>query len=242
MSFFNYGDRRCGTDSCNMFVMSRYNHDTFSRIYQIGGADLALRYAEMASGTSESSTNDDYKLRVIGQSFFNGGAKAPPISECQLSLRFSKTSAQFIYYKLDLIHPWKHTSYKYFITARYYSPDNSLTVEVKNEVLVQPEWQTFWHSDGWGWEQAGRWTPGTYRVEILADGEHLTSDSFTIFQEAVKIPLVDFSQFSLADVFGIADPQSTPWKRLRAASFLPEQSENRSDVEQPTWKIEDPPP
>jgi hypothetical protein len=216
--------------------MSRYNHDSFSRIYQIGGADLALRYAEMASNTTERSNNDDYKLRVIDLSFFNGGFNAPPISDCRFALRFSQTNAQFIYYKLDLVNPWKHTSYNYLITARYYKPDNTLMCELKNEVKTIPEWQTFWHSDGWGWDEAGHWIPGTYRVEILADGEFLASDSFTIFQEAVKKPLGDWKPF------GIDDLLSTPRDRTHPVSFLPENLTNGSVSQQPTNKIEDPSP
>jgi tetratricopeptide (TPR) repeat protein len=161
--------------------MSNYNRDTFQRMYQIGGAELALRYAEIAASKSSSIANDFISLR-----FYNAGTNISPKSEHQFATRFSQSSAQYIYFQLDMSNPWKYFPYSYTITARYYKPDNSLMGEIKDRFETRPEWRTWYYQYGWGWEDAGHWNPGTYRVEVFIDNEYLVSETFTIFTEKME--------------------------------------------------------
>jgi hypothetical protein len=68
----------------------------------------------------------------------------------------------------------------YQVLDRYYYPDGSLmsTREYDDEGCSDGRW---WNSlSSSGWDDAGRWTPGPYRVEILINGVKFAEGSFTI--------------------------------------------------------------
>lgn len=181
-------------------------HDTLQRLYQIGGAELALRYNDMTTNTS-SNTRDDYQLIITNLRFYNGDTNALSESEHQFETRFSQNIAKYIYFQLDMINPWKYTTYRYDLVARYFYPDDSLMTEIKNSINTNPEWHNFFHSDGWGWEEAGNWTPGTYRVEVFIDGQLRLTKTFTIYKEDTK------KQTSWPTSFSMTDPLSKSLKR-----------------------------
>jgi tetratricopeptide (TPR) repeat protein len=237
-------------------VMSKYTDDTLHRLYKIGGADLALRYndmresKEMLRSDPESDPESDYELKITGVRFFNAGDRMPPMEECRFAQTFSQTDAHYIYYKLDMINPWKYTSHTYKITARYYSPDNTLLGERVNQVKTNPDWRTFWHSDALGWSRPGHWTPGAYRVDILVDDDLRTSGAFTIARAAKRSPLFNLDPFGFnSDLLSWpprlrTNPLLAGLSTLNASATEPssQAKEKAPPAGQPARKTDPPPP
>lgn len=191
-----------------------YNRDTFMRLYQIGGADLALRYADMAS-ESRSSLSDEgsssVELEVVGLRFYAGPSRNPPVSERIYETRFPHHSTQYIYTQIDMRSPWKAASFKYSLLTRYYRPGGSLMAESKTSIKTNPEWDTFWHTERWGWETPGIWMPGTYRVDVHIYGDLQAAAEFIVYQEADR-KLFDPSRFQLFRGLGYTSGRNWPWE------------------------------
>jgi tetratricopeptide (TPR) repeat protein len=173
--------------------MSRrgYSSDTLWRLYQIGGADLALRYAEMSS---ESSSREPVgsELKISGLRFYTGGAQRPELSLRKYDSRFRKSDTRYIYAELELANPWRYVSMEYKILARFIRPDGSLMGESEGTTETNPEWETYYYSQGWGWDEPGNWSPGQYRVEIEIDHEPRLSGEFTIYDDLPDRPRSTF--------------------------------------------------
>ncbi|GAC1350439.1 MAG: hypothetical protein NVSMB27_32980 [Ktedonobacteraceae bacterium] len=165
-----------------------YNRDTFWRLYEIGGADLALRYTDIASSRSTERQQTETRLNILSLRFYRGASITPEMAQRQFASRFPKSSTQFVYYQIEIKNPWKYISVEYKLLARYYKPDGSVMGEIEDQIVTKPEWETFWHTCGWGWEKAGNWPPGGYRVEIFIDSEHRITGEFTIFEEEAEKP------------------------------------------------------
>jgi hypothetical protein len=83
-------------------------------------------------------------------------------------------------------NPWKYVTFEYKLRAHYYNPGGSLMGEIEDRIVAKPERETFWFTRGWGWETAGNWSPGVYRVEIFFDDEYRISREFAIFKDQVE--------------------------------------------------------
>lgn len=165
--------------------MSRYsyNSDTFSRLYDIGGADLALRYAEISSSRSA-----ERRLEFTSLRFYEGETYAQDFSRCQYSSRFPKSSTRYVFFLVEMTNPWRSITSTHELVARYYKSDGSLFGETEQTISVRPEWETFWHSGGQGWSTPGFWPPGSYQVEISVDEKYRTTGTFAIFADVMSNP------------------------------------------------------
>jgi hypothetical protein len=81
--------------------MQRYNSSTLWRLYQIGGPDLAIRYAELSSSRARPERSDEYAqgsdLEIMDLRFFAGGSSKPELSARDFSSRFPTTTTQYVY-------------------------------------------------------------------------------------------------------------------------------------------------
>ena len=170
--------------------MGRYNSDTLWRVYQIGGADLALRYAEIASRSEDrperTESETTRELEIVDLRFFTGGPHKPAASARIFGSRFPSSTTQYVYYQVDLRHPWRYASIPYTISARYYHADGSRLIELTDEFETRPEEPLFSRARGCGREEAGNWTPGTYRVEVEIGYRKTRSAEFTIFDDQAE--------------------------------------------------------
>src|SRR5262245_63157317 len=175
--------------------MGRYNSNTLWRIYQIGGADLALRYAELSSSRPEPADRNEYAkgsdLEIIDLRFFAGGTHKPEPSAREFGSRFPSTTTQYVYYQLDFRSPWRYSSMRYTVRARYYNSANVVLCELKDDFETRPDQPRFSRATGCGKAEPGNWTPGTYRVEVEINYRNLRTAEFTIFNDASD-PLADF--------------------------------------------------
>jgi hypothetical protein len=136
------------------------NADTFHRLYTIGGAELALRYAEMSAERRER------RFRIEKLRLFECGGTLPEEDDRVFADRFPRSSTRYVYFQVDARNPREHIENEYAIVAKYYSPDGSVMGTMEQKSTARPGWGTFWHCRGRGWEQPGHWQPGKYRVEV----------------------------------------------------------------------------
>jgi hypothetical protein len=172
---------------------SDVNSDTLWKLYNIGGADLGLRYADIASSQPEPRQFEFLDLR-----FFEGAAGAEEPASCESPYRFARKQTRYVYFRADMRNPWQHFDWTYQVVARFFQPDGSLMGEINEAVTVKPDWDTFFLIKGWGFETPGRWPPGTYQLELSLD-EHRTSGEFTIVEESARSAVELPSLFSSND-------------------------------------------
>jgi hypothetical protein len=169
-----------------------YNSDTLWRLYNIGGADLALRYADLSAKSDnerQQAAKGTCNLEILNIHFYEGEKTYSGPATPVFASRFRRSSTRFVMYWADLRHPWRYASFQYKLLARYLRADGSPIGETEYQIEADPDCQSFWHSSGRGWEQPGKWQAGDYRVELLIDGVEAKSGAFTIFDDRPRIRL-----------------------------------------------------
>jgi hypothetical protein len=159
-----------------------YNSDTLWQLYNIGGADLALRYAEIASEGTTTPRHEP-NLNVLSIQFYEGVEAYSGPSRPGFRFRFAKSTTRFVMCWVKFTHSWQYSTFKYKLQIRYYRPDGSMVGELEDEIEVDPQRPSFSYSRGLGWKEPGNWQPGDYRVEILIDRVERQSGTFTIFDD-----------------------------------------------------------
>jgi tetratricopeptide (TPR) repeat protein len=163
-----------------------YNRDTLWRLYDIGGADLALRYAELASEPASTERHSP-DLELCNFRFYEGAETHSGPSTPDFNVRFPRSTTRFVMYWAEFRHPWKYSSFQYNLQLRYFRPDGSMMSEIEDRIEAMPQRPSFWHSGGKGWDEPGKWQPGEYRVELLIDGIEKQSGTFTVFEDKPQI-------------------------------------------------------
>lgn len=168
-----------------------YNSDTLWRLYGIGGADLALRYAEMSREASARRPEPEPQryLTIVDLRFFAGDGQFSEAAARQFASSFPASSTKYVWFTVELQNPWRYISCDYELVARYYRPDGSKH-EITRKFAIPAECPTFSHSSAIGWDTPGKWAPGQYRVEVLVDGRQ-RSGEFAIADDCAKSNAVD---------------------------------------------------
>ncbi len=113
--------------------------------------------------------------------FFEGPKEQPPRDEREYGQRFARAEARYVYYELYLEYEEHDRRIDFALDIVYYYPDGSVFTEFTGNHHIEPDWTTSWHAKGWGWGEPGKWTLGTYRVELYLEGEMIASGTFEIF-------------------------------------------------------------
>jgi serine/threonine protein kinase len=113
--------------------------------------------------------------------FFEGGYDMPSHDERQYSSRFAASEARYIDYELNLEFPEPGRRVDFQVEAVYYNPDGTELTRFSADYHLEADWTTSWHAKGWGWDDPGKWSVGTYRVELYVDGQLAVSSSFEIY-------------------------------------------------------------
>src|SRR5262249_2266344 len=108
------------------------NHDTFYRLYGIGGGDLAFRYAEISFESRER------RYRIESLRLFESGGDLPERDDRVFADRFPRSTTRYIYFQLDIRNPWEHIENDCKVVARYYRADGSLMDTLEQTSIVQP--------------------------------------------------------------------------------------------------------
>ncbi|MFT5106921.1 MAG: hypothetical protein ACI9UA_002547 [Pseudoalteromonas tetraodonis] len=123
----------------------------------------------------------------------------------------------------NLRHGEKASEYE--VVVALYSYDNQLIHANKRKLVVPSEWKFAWVSQGYGWEQPGRWSVGTYRVKVWLGKEKVGDAAFYIKDDAETLA-PGIAEMSVRDVQfyegggffrpGPAEEASTTFARSKA--------------------------
>ncbi|MFB3885133.1 MAG: hypothetical protein ACE144_07875 [Thermodesulfobacteriota bacterium] len=131
-----------------------------------------------------SSVDQKAQLEFMSVKFFEGGSTAPaPESDNQFRTDFPRSTARYIHFMVTAKNLlYRNRGQKPLIIGRYYYPDGTFFGEAKIDTVEVPaSWNTAELWTGWGWDKAGNWTLGTYRVEILFGNTKVGEEKFSIF-------------------------------------------------------------
>jgi hypothetical protein len=120
-------------------------------------------------------------LEFKSVTFFESGAIDPPASQRQFKTDFSRTATRYInFFILAKNLLYRNRGHKPLVRGRYFYPDGSFMGEATVNVEVSPDWQDTNLWAGWGWDNPGNWSMGTYRVDILFGDTKVGEGRFTI--------------------------------------------------------------
>jgi len=132
-----------------------------------------------------SVTTEKVYLEFQSLKFFEGGYTTPPESQRQYKTEFPRSKTRYVYFVVmskNLLY--RNRSQKPLIFGRYYYPDGTLFGEaIIDKVEVPANWENAELWTGWGWDNPGKWTLGTYRLEILFGNTKVGEGSFTIYDD-----------------------------------------------------------
>ncbi len=111
---------------------------------------------------------------------FEGGQGGVADDQRNYQNSFSSSSSRFIYWELNLSHPAPGRRLEFAIDEVWYGPDGSEFARNTTSSHILDTWSTSNHYSSWGWNEPGKWKPGTYRVDIVVGGKKITSGSFVI--------------------------------------------------------------
>ncbi|MDR4504242.1 MAG: tetratricopeptide repeat protein [Candidatus Scalindua sp.] len=118
--------------------------------------------------------------RVAGLRFYETGNSWKPCGKGEYGTSFPRSTTRNVNWELSLNYP-SPTKKSYFtITAEYYDPHGNIIIRQSKESSIQQGRTSSSHFHGYGWSQPGNWETGTYRVDIIVEGEKVASGSFTI--------------------------------------------------------------
>ena len=128
------------------------------------------------------SVGHGYGVTYQSMKFFEGPYNPPELSKRQYTTRFPKSSTRYVFYELLFKNElWNKRDNPVKIVARYYKPDGSLMGQPVLDYVIPADWKNAYLWKGWGWAQAGRWTPGNYRVKIFIGNDVITQSYFTVY-------------------------------------------------------------
>ncbi|MDR4497770.1 MAG: tetratricopeptide repeat protein [Candidatus Scalindua sp.] len=118
--------------------------------------------------------------RVAGLRFYETGNSWKPCGKGEYGTSFSRSTTRNVNWELSLNYP-SPTKKSYFtITAEYYDPHGNIIIRQSKESSIQPGRTSSSHFHGYGWSQPGKWETGTYRVDIIVEGQKVASGSFAV--------------------------------------------------------------
>jgi hypothetical protein len=130
----------------------------------------------------ESFTIDEDHLQLESLRFYESGRGIPAKGTRRYSDRFDQRTTRYMNFEINarnLLH--MKGDQTYHLAWRYYMPDGNVMGLSGTDGVIMSDRASFEWSAGRGWEEAGHWIPGTYRVEILLDGVKFAEGSFTIW-------------------------------------------------------------
>ena len=73
--------------------------------------------------------------------------------------------------------------FDYEVMVGLYTYDNRPISANKKRMVVAADWKYAWTSQSYGWEEAGKWSVGTYRIKAWVNGELAGETAFYLFDD-----------------------------------------------------------
>lgn len=158
----------------------RFRRDWFSMLSM-----LALGTLLCFSGkASLAATGVEFDRMGFYQAGDEGDENPPQEwSDPRLKNRFAADSTRYVYTLVSLKNlQWQNADQEIVIHLRYYHSDGRLFGAPVIEYEVPQDWEFTELWNGWGWPEAGKWSPDRYRVELWLDNrKKIGASHFTIY-------------------------------------------------------------
>jgi hypothetical protein len=122
---------------------------------------------------------------VTGLRFFESGNENLPLEQRVYAERFAKETTRYINWELNLEYPALGRGGDFQITAVYYFSNSANEWEEFHrhtiDAYVEGDWTSSYYSWGYGFDNPGNWTIGTYRVGLYVEGKEVAGEQFEIY-------------------------------------------------------------
>jgi len=119
-------------------------------------------------------------LDSLNMKFFEGGSDVPSQGSRTYAASFAQNSARRIFCEVSFASSRDFTLAKTLkLSLKYYKPDGSLMGVPSMDIKSYENHDGYWL--GWGWQDPGHWTSGTYTVEAYLDGGYIGKSAFDIY-------------------------------------------------------------
>jgi len=113
--------------------------------------------------------------------FFEGGYNPPPLGSRVYQAQFNHRTTHYVNWELHVTCPAVPSHVNFTIYATWYYPSGAVFGNDTVNTIAEPGWTEPVYNSGRGWQRAGMWKRGTYRVDIFVNGSRIGSNSFTIY-------------------------------------------------------------
>lgn len=112
--------------------------------------------------------------------FFESPKEATPKNERQYADTFESAKTRYVRWELNLKYPKVAAAVKFRLKWRILKGDELHTANLHTDFSLEQGWTNSWHTDGWGSENLGNWSAGTYTVELFYKDKKVAKGSFKI--------------------------------------------------------------
>jgi hypothetical protein len=113
--------------------------------------------------------------------FFPSGYNLPPRGARVYQAQFNHRTTRFVGWELHISCPPVASRVTFTISTTWYNPDGTVFGNETLNSSAEPGLTELVYSSGRGWQRVGIWQPGTYRVDLFANGSRIGSGSFTVY-------------------------------------------------------------
>jgi hypothetical protein len=112
--------------------------------------------------------------------FFGSGYNPPALGSRAYAAQFDHRTAEFINWELHITCPAVVSQVNFTIYATWYYPNGTVFANQTVNTYASPTWTEPVYNSGRGWQRAGMWRRGTYRVDLFVNGNRIGSANFTV--------------------------------------------------------------
>lgn len=113
--------------------------------------------------------------------FFESGYNLPAIGGRVYQAQFNHRTTHFVAWELHVTCPPVAYRVNFTLTTTWYNPNGTVFGNETLNTFADAGLTELVYNSGRGWQRAGMWRRGTYRVDLFANGSRIASGSFTIY-------------------------------------------------------------
>lgn len=153
-------------------------------------------FAQEAPTSSLGGANFSWNDSIVIEKllFFEKGREDLPLSQRKYEFQFDQSTTRYIAWELQLKYPAQSKPKPFVIEAVFYDLNEKEIGRLQQEATAEVGKVRSTHSRGWGWPEAGYWTPGRYRVAFFVSKRLLGEKSFEIIRPVVALSRYEWLQ------------------------------------------------
>lgn len=113
--------------------------------------------------------------------FFESGPTIPQYGSRIYQVQFNHRTTRFVNWEIDITSPPVASRVNFTIYATWYYPNGLVFGNQAINTAAEAGWTDQAYFSGRGWQRAGMWRKGTYRVDFYVNGNRIGSGSFVIY-------------------------------------------------------------